>query len=49
MNRVYADLIKAGRKKFSEVPDNLKDGVREILKTELVKEEYESITGEQYA
>ena len=49
MTRVYADLVKAGRKNFSEIPDSLKDGVREILKSELTEEQYESITGEQYA
>ena len=48
MARVYADLVKAGRKKFSEVPASLKNSVREILKAELSPEEYRQITGENY-
>lgn len=48
MTRIYADLVKAGRKTFAEVPENLKSGVRDILKTELAPEEYERITGETY-
>lgn len=48
MSRVYADLVKAGRKSFADVPENLKSGVRDILKTELTPEEYERITGEIY-
>lgn len=48
MTRIYADLVKAGRKTFAEVPENLKSGVREILKSELTPEEYERITGETY-
>lgn len=48
MTRIYADLVKAGRKTFAEVPENLKPGVREILKSELTPEEYERITGETY-
>ena len=48
MSRVYADLVKAGRKSFADVPENLKSGVRYILKSELTPEEYERITGEKY-
>ncbi len=48
MTRIYADLVKAGRKIFDEVPKNLKEGVREILKAELTPEEYEAVTGEKY-
>lgn len=48
MTRIYADLVKAGRKTFAEVPENLKSGVREILKSELTPKEYERITGEKY-
>ena len=31
MSKVYADLIMKGRKKLSDVPDNLKQEVIEIL------------------
>jgi hypothetical protein len=31
MEKVYADLIMKGRKKLSDVPDNLKQEVIEIL------------------
>ena len=48
MTRVYADLVKAGRKLFADIPGNLKPGVRDILKSELTPEEYERITGEKY-
>ena len=48
MTRIYADLVKAGRKTFAEVPENLKSGVREILKSDLTPEEYEKLTGEIY-
>lgn len=48
MDRVYADLVKAGRKDFSRIPEKLKDGVRSILRNELTPEEYERITGEKY-
>lgn len=48
MTRIYADLVKAGRKTFAEVPENLKSGVREILKSELTPEQYTKITGETY-
>lgn len=48
MDRVYADLVKAGRKKFSEVPANLKNSVQEILKAELSPDEYQQIIGENY-
>ena len=48
MTRIYADLVKAGRKSFSDVPEKLRDGVRDILKAELTPEEYEQITGEIY-
>lgn len=48
MTRIYADLVKAGRKSFADVPENLKSGVRDILKSELTPEEYERITGETY-
>lgn len=48
MTRIYADLVKAERKFFSDVPEKLKSGVREILKSELTPEEYERITGEIY-
>lgn len=48
MTRIYADLVKAGRKTFAEVPENLKSGVREILKSELTPEQYTEITGETY-
>lgn len=48
MARVYADLVKAGRKTFAEVPASLKNSVREILKVELTPEEYQQITGERY-
>jgi hypothetical protein len=48
MTRIYADLVKAGRKTFAEVPENLKSGVREILKSELTPEKYTEITGETY-
>ena len=46
MTRIYADLVKAGRKSFSDVPEKLKPGVRDILKSELTPEEYEKLTGE---
>lgn len=48
MTRIYADLVKAGRKSFSDVPEKLKSGVREILKSELTPEQYTEITGETY-
>ena len=48
MTRVYADLVKAGRKSFSDVPEKLKPGVRDILKSELTPEGYEKLTGEIY-
>ena len=48
MTRIYADLVKAGRKSFSDVPEKLRPGVRDILKAELTIEEYERITGEIY-
>lgn len=48
MIRIYADLVKAGRKTFEEVPENLKSGVREILKSELTPEQYTEITGDTY-
>lgn len=48
MTRVYADLVKAGRKSFSDIPEKLKDGVRSILHDELTPEEYERVTGEKY-
>lgn len=48
MTRIYADLVKAGRKSFSDVPEKLRDVVRDILKSELTPEEYERITGEIY-
>ena len=48
MDRVYADLVKAGRKDFSYIPKKLKDRVRSILRDELTPEEYERITGEKY-
>lgn len=48
MSRVYADLVKAGRKSFSDVPEKLKPGVRDILKSELAPEQYTEITGETY-
>jgi len=48
MTRIYADLVKAGRKSFSDVPEKLKPGVRDILKSELTPEEYEKLTGEIY-
>ena len=48
MKRIYADLVKAGRKKFTEIPENLEPGVKEILKAELTPEEYEAMTGEKY-
>lgn len=48
MTRIYADLVKSGRKTFAEVPENLKSGVREILKSELTPEQYTEITGETY-
>ena len=48
MDKVYADLVKAGRKEFSKIPENLKNSVRTILHNELTPEEYERITGEKY-
>lgn len=48
MARVYADLVKAGRKDFSHIPEKLKGSVRTILRNELSPEEYERITGEKY-
>lgn len=48
MDRVYADLVKAGRKDFSRIPEKLKNAVRSILRNELTPEEYERITGEKY-
>ena len=48
MDRVYADLVKAGRKEFSRIPEKLKDSVRTILRDELTPEEYEKLTGEIY-
>ena len=48
MTRIYADLVKAGRKSFSDVPEKLKPGVRDILKSELTPEKYETLTGEIY-
>ena len=48
MDRVYVDLVKAGRKEFSHIPEKLKDAVRLILHNELTPEEYERITGEKY-
>lgn len=48
MTRIYADLVKAGRKTFAEVPETLKSGVRDILKSELTPEQYTEITGETY-
>ena len=38
MSRIYADLVKAGRKTFAEIPEKLKPGVKEILKAELTNE-----------
>lgn len=46
MDRIYADLVKAGRKAFAAVPENLKAKVKAILKAELAPEEYKAITGE---
>lgn len=46
MDRVYADLVKAGRKTFATVPEPLKPRVKAILKAELAPEEYKAITGE---
>ena len=48
MSRVYADLVKAGRKEFGRIPEKLKDRVRSILRDELTPEEYERVTGEKY-
>ena len=48
MTRIYADLVKAGRKTFAEIPEKLKPGVKEILKAELTPKEYEAMTGEKY-
>ncbi len=31
MAKVYADLIKKGKKTFAQVPDKLKEQVRQIL------------------
>lgn len=31
MARVYAELIRKGRKTFSEVPDKIKEEVRQVL------------------
>lgn len=53
MAKVYVKLLYAGRRTWSQVPDDLKREVKSLLKADVVggiitPERYEEITGEPY-
>lgn len=53
MAQVYVNLIYAGKRTWSQVPDKLKDGVKSILKADVARgyitpERYKEITGKKY-
>ena len=53
MAQVYVELLYAGKRTWSQVPDSLKREVKSILKSDVARgyitpERYEEITGEPY-
>lgn len=53
MAKIYAALIIAGKKKFSEVPEQIKEDVKNILKEEVVNDKitpelFQELVGEAY-
>lgn len=53
MAKIYAELIVAGRKEFNQVPEQILDDVKEVLKTyvansKISPEQYEELVGEVY-
>lgn len=54
MPRIYAELIVAGRKTFTQVPEQVKADVKLVLKEyvvdgRLTPEQYQDLVGEPYA
>ena len=54
MAQVYVELLYAGKRTWSQVPDRLKSKVKSILKNDVARgyitpERYEGIMGEPYA
>ena len=54
MPRIYAELIVAGRKTFTQVPEQIKEDVKAILQDYVVEgritpEQYQDLVGEPYA
>lgn len=53
MPRIYAELIIAGRKTFTQVPEQIKEDVKVILhdyvgEGRLTTEQYQELVGEPY-
>lgn len=53
MAQIYVELLYAGKRIWSQVPDSLKREVKSILKNDVARgyitpERYEEITGEPY-
>ncbi|MEG2018543.1 MAG: XkdX family protein [Clostridium sp.] len=53
MSRVYADLLIAHRKKWAEIPLQIKESVKNILKQDVLDghitaKTYKEIVGEEY-
>lgn len=54
MNEIWANRLVAGTKSWEEVPASRKNAVRDVLagrvaSESITAEQYEAITGEQYA
>ena len=53
MPKIYAELIVAGRKTFTQVPEQIKGDVKDVLHGYVVEgrltlEQYEELVGESY-
>lgn len=53
MAKIYAELIVAERKEFNQVPGQIAEDVKEVLKTyvansKISPEQYEELVGEVY-
>ena len=53
MAKIYAELIIAGRKTFTQVPEQIKEDVKNVLldyvdEGRLTPEQYEELVGEVY-